>query len=459
MMEDTISAIATALGEGAVGIVRISGPNSLALAGEIFFTKEGRTLSTYDSRRMVYGHVEDGSANIVDEALGVFMPGPHSYTGEDVVEIQCHGGIQSLKTILRLTFAKGARPAEPGEFTKRAFLNGRMDLAQAEAVMDIINARSEEALKLAMRQQKGQLSTEIRHIRDALKDVVVHLEAVIDYPEEDIEDVTFDEVRNCIITGLQAVNKLLSRAHTGKIMREGLLTAIVGRPNVGKSSLLNCLLREERAIVSEIPGTTRDVIQEQMLIEGIPLVLADTAGIRNTDDFVESIGVEKTKEILAASELAVVVLDGSEPLRIEDKEILSSIEARKHVIIVNKVDLPCLLDLGALKAKFGAQNVLTLSVKSAQGVDAFVQWLKNFVYGTGGTVEKGVFVQSVRHEKLLLTTNESLKDALEAAEKHIPYDCIVIDLRNAINQLGAITGETVQDEIINEIFARFCLGK
>jgi tRNA modification GTPase TrmE len=458
-MDDTISAIATALGEGAIGIVRISGPNSLAMAEKMFFTKDGRTLSAYESRRMVYGHVEDNTGNTVDEALCVFMPGPHSYTGEDVVEIQCHGGIQSLKTILGLTFAKGARPAEPGEFTKRAFLNGRMDLAQAEAVMDIINARSNEALKLAIRQQKGQLSTEIRHIRDALKDVVVHLEAVIDYPEEDIEDVTFDEVKDCIVNGLASVNNLLSRAHTGKIMREGLLTAIVGRPNVGKSSLLNCLLREERAIVSEIPGTTRDVIQEQMLIEGIPLVLADTAGIRQTNDFVESIGVEKTKEILAASELAVVVLDGSEPLRIEDKEILSSIEAREHVIIVNKIDLPCLLDLEALKAKFGAQNVLTLSVKSTKGVDAFVQWLKNFVYGAGGTVEKGVFVQNVRHEKLLSATKESLNDALVAAEKHIPYDCIVIDLRNAINQLGAITGETVQDEIINEIFARFCLGK
>ena len=458
-MEDTISAIATALGEGAIGIVRISGPNSLALTEQMFFAKDGSTLSSYTSRRMVYGHVEDETGNTVDEVLCVFMPGPHSYTGEDVVEIQCHGGIQSLKTILGLTFTKGARPAEPGEFTKRAFLNGRMDLAQAEAVMDIINARSEEALKLALRQQKGQLSAEIRSIRSAVKDVVIHLEAVIDYPEEDIEDVTFDEVKNCIIDGLASVNNLLSRAHTGKIMREGLLTAIVGRPNVGKSSLLNCLLREERAIVSEIPGTTRDVIQEQMLIEGIPLVLADTAGIRKTNDFVESIGVEKTKEILAASELAVVVLDGSEPLRIEDEEILSSIEGREHVIIVNKVDLPCLLDLEALKAKFGPQNVLTLSVKSTKGVDAFVQWLKNFVYGSGGTVEKGVFVQTVRHEKLLSTTKESLNDALIAAEKHIPYDCIVIDLRNAINQLGAITGETVQDEIINEIFARFCLGK
>jgi len=458
-MEDTISSIATALGEGAVGIVRISGPNSLILADKMFFTKAGRSLSSYESRRMVYGHVKDEDNSIVDEALGVFMPGPHSYTGEDVVEIQCHGGIQSLKAILRLTFAKGARPAEPGEFTKRAYLNGRMDLAQAEAVMDIINARSEEALKLAIRQQKGQLSEEIRHIRGELKDVIVHLEAVIDYPEEDIEDVTFDEVKNCIITGLTAVKRLLSKAHTGKIMREGLLTAIVGRPNVGKSSLLNCLLREERAIVSAMPGTTRDVIQEQMLIEGIPLVLTDTAGIRKTDDFVESIGVEKTKEILAEAELAVVVLDGSEPLRIEDNELLSSIEAKEHVIIVNKGDLPCLIDSTALEAKFGAQNVLTLSVKTAEGVDGFVQWLKKFVYGSAGTVEKGIFVQNARHEKLLITTKESLEDALAAAEHRLPYDCIVIDLQNAINQLGAITGETLQDEIINEIFARFCLGK
>ncbi|MDD4320878.1 MAG: tRNA uridine-5-carboxymethylaminomethyl(34) synthesis GTPase MnmE [Acidaminococcaceae bacterium] len=458
-MEDTISAVATALGEGAVGIIRISGPRSLEIADKIFITPKGRLLGSYGSRHMVYGNIKDIKENIVDEVLGVFMPGPHSYTGEDVVEIQCHGGIQSLQTILRLTFAMGARPAEPGEFTKRAFLNGRMDLAQAEAVMNIIKARSQEALKLALRQQKGQLSDEIRHIRGELKDVIVHLEAIIDYPEEDIEELTFKEVQDCIFIGLNAVNNLLAKAHTGKIMREGLLTAIVGRPNVGKSSLLNCLLKEERAIVSEVPGTTRDVIQEQMLIEGVPLILTDTAGIHKTEDFVESIGVEKTKAILADAELAIVVLDGSEQLRMEDKEILSSIEGREHVIIVNKGDLPCLVDMKALEAKFGPQNILTLSVKTAQGVEEFVQWLKNFVYGAEGSVEKGVFVQNARHEQLLLATKKSLKDALHATEKQIPYDCIVIDLRNAIDNLGAITGETVQDEIINEIFARFCLGK
>ncbi len=458
-MEDTISAVATALGEGAVGIIRISGQRSLEIADKIFITPKGRLLGSYDSRHMVYGNIKDTKENIVDEVLSVFMPEPHSYTGEDVVEIQCHGGIQSLKTILRLTFAMGARPAEPGEFTKRAFLNGRMDLAQAEAVMDIIKARSEEALKLALRQQKGQLSDAIRHIRGELKDVIVHLEAIIDYPEEDIEDLTFKEVQDCIFIGLNAINNLLAKAHTGKIMREGLLTAIVGRPNVGKSSLLNCLLKEERAIVSEVPGTTRDVIQEQMLIEGVPLILTDTAGIHKTEDFVESIGVEKTRAILADAELAIVVLDGSEQLRMEDKEILSSIEGREHVIIVNKGDLPCLIDMDALEAKFGPQNILTLSVKTAQGVEEFVQWLKTFVYGAGGSVEKGVFVQNARHEQLLLATKKSLKDALHATEKQLPYDCIVIDLRNAIDNLGAITGETVQDEIINEIFARFCLGK
>lgn len=458
-MEDTISAVATALGEGAVGIIRISGPESLVITNALFSSVTGRLLGEYNSRHMVYGYVKDKNGNIVDEVLCVFMPGPHSYTGEDVVEIQCHGGIQSLQTILRLTFLAGARPAEPGEFTKRAFLNGRMDLAQAESVMDIINARSEEALKLALRQQKGQLSAEIRSIRSAVKDVVVHLEAIIDYPEEDIEELTFTEVHESILTGLTQVNTLLAKAHTGKIMREGLLTAIVGRPNVGKSSLLNSLLREERAIVSEVPGTTRDVIQEQMLIEGVPLVLTDTAGIRKTEDLVESIGVEKTKAILAEAELAIVVLDGSEPLRIEDKEILSSIEGRDCVIIINKGDLPCLVDIVALEAKFGAENILKLSVKTTQGMENFVQWLKTFVYGSGGSVEKGVFVQNVRHERLLVEAQKSLQDALEAAEKQIPYDCIVIDLRNAIDNLGAITGETVQDEIINEIFARFCLGK
>ena len=458
-MEDTISAIATALGQGAVGIIRLSGPDSLAIAKKLFRSYKGGELNEANARRMIYGHIIDDKENIVDEVLSVYMPGPHSYTGEDVVEIQCHGGVEALQAILSLSYKKGARPAEPGEFTKRAFLNGRMDLAQAEAVMAIIEARSKDALQVALRQQEGELSKEIHGIRTKLMDLIVHLEALIDYPEEDLEDVTYKEIEGDLGKAIGAVEELLKHAHTGKIMREGLRTAIVGRPNVGKSSLLNRLLKEERAIVSEIPGTTRDVIQEQMLIEGVPLLLSDTAGIHNTEDFVEKIGVKKSEEILQDAELVVAVIDGSMELQKEDQDILDRILGQDHVLIVNKGDLPQKVDIKALEAKFGPGNVLTLSAKTSEGLENFVQWLKKFAYGSSGSIDKGIFVQNARHEQILLEAKQSLEDALKAAENKIPYDCVVIDARNAIEKLGEITGETVPDEIINEIFARFCLGK
>lgn len=458
-METTISAIATALGEGAVGIIRLSGPESLNVANALFATTQGEGLKAATPRHLTYGHIKDKKGEVVDEVLAVYMPGPHSYTGEDVVEIQCHGGVEALKTILSLTYECGAKPAEPGEFTKRAFLNGRLDLAQAEAVMDIIQARSREALTAALRQQKGQLSARIKAIRSGLKDLVVQLEATIDYPEDDLEDVTYSAAEQQLLAAWTDLNSLLANAHTGRIMREGLRTAIVGRPNVGKSSLLNCLLKEERAIVSEVPGTTRDVIEEQMLIDGVPLVLADTAGMHSTEDYVEKIGVQKSEQTLADAELAIVVLDGSQTLQKEDEAILKRVKGRPSVIIVNKGDLPCQLDLKALKTKYGPHNVLDISVKTARGIETFICWLKNFVYGQGGTVEKGIFVQNARHEQLLKEAAKSLEDALQATRDRVPYDCMIIDLHNALAKLGAITGEAVPDEIINEIFARFCLGK
>ena len=324
MAEDTISAVTTALGEGAVGIVRISGPKALAVGETLFKAASGKALGAYPVNTLAYGHVYDTDGSLVDEVLAVYMRAPRSYTAEDVVEIQCHGGVQPLQKILQLTFAAGARPAEAGEFTKRAFLNGRIDLTQAEAVMDIIRSRSEASLKLAARQQQGQLAGELRTLRKQLVDIVVNLEAVIDYPEEDIEDVTYGRVQESLSTVCSGIEHLLAHAHTGKILREGLRTAIVGRPNVGKSSLLNALLREERAIVSQYAGTTRDVIEEQLLLDGVPLVLADTAGIRATDDFVEKIGVEKSRQLLADSELVICVIDGSEGLTDEDEAILEA---------------------------------------------------------------------------------------------------------------------------------------
>lgn len=459
MAEDTISAVITALGEGAVGIVRISGADALATAEKIFKSRSGKKLSEYQHHTLVYGHVTDADGTMVDEVLCVYMQAPHSYTAEDVVEIQSHGGIQSLKKILALTYQNGARPAEAGEFTKRAFLNGRIDLTQAEAVMDIIRSRSEASLKLAVRQQNGQLAQELRKLRSKMLDVVINLEAVIDYPEEDIEDVTFDTVAGSIANTAAGIENLLAHAHTGKILREGLRTAIVGRPNVGKSSLLNALLKEERAIVSEYAGTTRDVIEEQLLLDGVPLVLADTAGIRKTEDYVEQIGVEKSRRLLQDAELVICVVDGSEGLTAEDEEILQAASEKPCVIIVNKSDLEIDTTLQQLQERFGIDKVMPLSARTNEGIDRFAAWLKNYVYGSEGTLSDGVYVQNARHEELLRQALQSLHDAQRAAQERLPYDCIVIDVRNAIDLLGEITGDTVQDEIINEIFARFCIGK
>ena len=459
MAEETISAVITALGEGAVGIVRMSGEQALAVGETLFKAASGKKLAEYKPNTMVYGHVYDQDGSLVDEVLAVFMQGPRSYTAEDVVEIQCHGGLQSLKKILQLTYAAGARPAEAGEFTKRAFLNGRIDLTQAEAVMDIIRSRSEASLKLAARQQQGQLAKELRGLRSALVDVVVNLEAVIDYPEEDIEDVTYGRVQESIASCNDAIDSLLAHAHTGKILREGLRTDIVGKPNVGKSSLLNALLKEERAIVSQYAGTTRDVIEEQLLLDGVPLVLADTAGIRSTEDFVEKIGVEKSRQLLQDAELVICVVDGSEGLTAEDEAILAAASGKPCVIIVNKSDLGLAVDLEKLKERFGQDKVMTLSAKTLTGVEAFSAWLKDYVYGSEGALSDGAYVQNARQERLLREARQSLEDASQAAAAMLPYDCIEIDVRTAIDLLGEITGDTVQDEIINEIFSRFCIGK
>lgn len=457
--EETISAVCTAMGEGAVGIIRISGEKALAVGGQLFKAASGKKLAAYPVNTLVYGHVYDTDGSVVDEVMAVYMRAPHSYTAEDVVEIQCHGGVRSLQKILSLSYGAGARPAEPGEFTKRAFLNGRIDLVQAEAVMDIIKSRSDAALKVAVRQQEGQLSAQVRNLRKELLDVIVNLEAVIDYPEDDIEEVTFANVLKTVGNTADGVNKLLENAHTGRILREGLKVAIIGKPNVGKSSFLNFLLKEDRAIVSEFAGTTRDVIEEQFLLGGIPIVLADTAGIRETEDYVERIGVEKSRRILSEAELAIVVLDGSQPLTEEDLEILPLVKGRQYVIIINKSDLGSAVVKESLQDEFKNAPVIELSAKTGDGFDAFTGWLQQFVYGNDRHLGDGVYVQNARHERLLKAALESMNDALAAAQSQLPYDCIMIDLRNAAGFLGEITGDTVRDEIINEIFSKFCIGK
>ncbi|WP_075579279.1 tRNA uridine-5-carboxymethylaminomethyl(34) synthesis GTPase MnmE [Acidaminococcus massiliensis] len=456
-MDDTISAIATALGVGSIGVIRLSGPDSLAIADRIFAGREKPGKD--NARKLLYGHILDWKGQPIDEVLAVYMPGPHSYTGEDVCEIQCHGGRQALQEILSLTYQAGARPAEPGEFTKRAFLNGRLDLAEAESVMDIINAKSRQALVAANRGHEGGLSRKVRELRKKLRDLVVQLEAAIDYPEEDIEEVTYDRAAEVLAEGQAAVARLVRQGSAGRILREGLRTAIVGRPNVGKSSLLNSLLQADRAIVSNIPGTTRDIIEEQMTIGGIPLVLTDTAGLRDTEDLVEKIGVERSRAALEDAQLALVVLDGSQPLSGEDRELLRSLKDRKKLILVNKSDLPQMLDTEGLQREYGSSDVIVLSVKTGEGMEQVEQWLREFVYGEGSDSESSSMTQNARQQDLLEKALRSLEDALEGARQHLPYDCLTIDLTQTLHDLGEITGEDVPDEIIDEIFAQFCVGK
>lgn len=456
-MDDTISAIATALGVGSIGVIRLSGPDSLAIADRIFAGREKPGKD--NARKLLYGHILDRKGQPIDEVLAVYMPGPHSYTGEDVCEIQCHGGRQALQEILSLTYQAGARPAEPGEFTKRAFLNGRLDLAEAESVMDIINAKSRQALVAANRGHEGGLSRKVRELRKKLRDLVVQLEAAIDYPEEDIEEVTYDRAAEVLAEGQAAVARLVRQGSAGRILREGLRTAIVGRPNVGKSSLLNSLLQADRAIVSNIPGTTRDIIEEQMTIGGIPLVLTDTAGLRDTEDLVEKIGVERSRAALEDAQLALVVLDGSQPLSGEDRELLRSLKDRKKLILVNKSDLPQMLDTEGLQREYGSSDVIVLSVKTGEGMEQVEQWLREFVYGEGSDSESSSMTQNTRQQDLLEKALRSLEDALEGARQHLPYDCLTIDLTQTLHDLGEITGEDVPDEIIDEIFAQFCVGK
>ena len=456
-MDDTISAIATALGVGSIGVIRLSGPDSLAIVDRIFTGREKPGKD--NARKLLYGHILDRKGQPIDEVLAVYMPGPHSYTGEDVCEIQCHGGRQALQEILSLTYQAGARPAEPGEFTKRAFLNGRLDLAEAESVMDIINAKSRQALVAANRGHEGGLSRKVRELRKKLRDLVVQLEAAIDYPEEDIEEVTYDRAAEVLAEGQAAVARLVRQGSAGRILREGLRTAIVGRPNVGKSSLLNSLLQADRAIVSNIPGTTRDIIEEQMTIGGIPLVLTDTAGLRDTEDLVEKIGVERSRAALEDAQLALVVLDGSQPLSGEDRELLRSLKDRKKLILVNKSDLPQMLDTEGLQREYGSSDVIVLSVKTGEGMEQVEQWLREFVYGEGSDSESSSMTQNARQQDLLEKAPRSLEDALEGARQHLPYDCLTIDLTQTLHDLGEITGEDVPDEIIDEIFAQFCVGK
>lgn len=455
-MNDTIAAIATAAGEGGIGIVRISGPEALETALRVFRCKGSRL----DDRRMTYGHVvEPGGDRIIDEALTVYMKGPASYTGDDVVEINCHGSMVSLRRTLQAVLRSGARMAEPGEFTKTAFLNGRMDLSQAEAVIDVIKARTDKSFDVAMSQLEGGLSLEINRIRNSIMDLLVEIAVNIDYPDEDIEQIVAEGIINKISTINDMIEKLLSGADTGRIVREGLSMVIVGKPNVGKSSLMNALLRETRAIVTEIPGTTRDTIEEALSIRGIPVYLTDTAGIRETDDIVEKIGIEKTKDAFNKADTIILILDASSPLTEEDEMIIEHIGDRKCFLLLNKQDRGSCLDRDELKRLLPEATVIETVLTSGEGISELEDKIEEQVYSGRISRSDDVLVNNVRHIELLHKAEDSLKAARKILESGEAMDFAEIDIREAYEVLGEITGDTVSEDIIDEVFARFCLGK
>ncbi len=458
--QETISAVATAPGEGSIGIIRISGKRALAIAGRIFHGKRKR--EKFVPRHVYYGTVCDtADGSVLDEVLLFFMNGPHSYTGEDVVEIQCHGGMKPLGSILALTLREGARLAEPGEFTKRAFLNGRLDLAQAESVIDIIRAKTDASLKMAAGHLGGAFSAKVRDFRQEILRLIAHLEAAIDFPEDDIDDVAIDEARRTVENVRGDIRRLLSTAKAGRVLRDGLETAIIGRPNVGKSSLLNALLKEDRAIVTDVPGTTRDVIEEYANVGGVLLKIIDTAGIRETKDAVEKIGVERSRIYLERADLILFLLDATAEITKEDIEILSLLRKKEAILLFNKSDIAGILDEKEKEVCRMApeKRVLSISAKTGAGIGALGDMIHAMVYE--GVLQQGeeAFVSSVRQADLLAQAASALDEAFDTIARAMPPDFIVIDLRTALERLGEITGEAAGEDVIEQIFSQFCIGK
>ena len=449
-MEETISAISTAAGAAGVGIIRLSGKDSVQIAQKIF------DKPIVGDRKIIFGHVKDFSGRIVDEVILLIMLAPKSYTKEDVIEIQCHGGAVVLREILKLTFEAGARPAERGEFTKRAFLNGRIDLTQAQAVLDVIQAKTAAALSVAQNNLSGNSSKKIRAVRQNILNALAHIEATIDFPEEDLDNVLAEEISKNISAQIVALNKFLKNQTAGRILREGLNTAIIGKPNVGKSSLLNFFTDSERAIVTEIPGTTRDNIEEFVNIGGFPLKIIDTAGIRNSNDVVEKIGIARAKTCAQNAELILALFDGSRPLDDEDAEIFNIIKNRDAIIILTKIDLPQVTSAEKIAKKIPAAPVIEISLKSGAGTDKLLSAITERV----GNIDFEMnFVRDEREANLIRQAVNHLQAAQVTVAQNIGIDFVSIDLRAALENLSELTGESVSEDVINEIFSKFCIGK
>jgi tRNA modification GTPase len=467
-LEDTICAIATPAGEGGIGIVRLSGGGALTVAEAIVRLRSGRSLASGASHRLYLADVHlpsslippqmtgQGLNDVCDEALVVYMKAPRSYTGEDIVEIQSHGGGLVLSLICRACLAAGARLAAPGEFTKRAFLNGRLDLSQAEAVLDTIRAKSAASLTAAQRQLRGELAREVDLARDALLRLLARLEAGIDFVGEDIELVEKPELLQTMDGVLALVQRLQATAHEGRLLREGARVVITGRPNVGKSSLLNRLLKEDRAIVTAVPGTTRDLIEEAIDLDGVIIHLVDTAGIRDTDDLLEREGIRRSRSAQKEADLQVVVIDGGVPLTLEDRALIDEAAGGKHVIAINKADLRLQVDPSTLRPKSVS---LPVSAKTGEGVEPLRAAIRSQLVGGGAEATEGVVVTNVRHDSALNRARESLVSAVQSAREGMPGELVAVDVRAAADALGEITGAITTDEILEQVFSTFCIGK
>ena len=457
-IDDTIAAIATAPGEGGIGIIRISGEKSLQVAQSIFKSKSGKMIKDYNARTLIYGTVVDNE-KVIDEVLVAYMKGPNSYTAEDVIEINCHGGFISVKKILELILSKGVRLAEAGEFTKRAFLNGRIDLSQAEAIIDVIKSKTDMAHEVAQSQLEGSLAKKIKDLRMNVTEVLAHLEVSIDFAEEDVEEITYQTLEEKALELRNEIKKLYDTAESGKILRDGLKTVIVGKPNVGKSSLLNSILGENRAIVTDIAGTTRDVIEEFVNIKGIPLKIVDTAGIRETEDVVENIGVEKSRESFSTADLVIMVLDASRKLSEEDMEILESLKNKKTIVLLNKMDLEPQIELEKIEEFVNSEDIIKISALKHQGIEELQDKIEAMVYHGSVKNSSNLMITNSRHKDALFKAYESINDAISAIEQRMPYDFIEVDFKNIWDYLGYINGDTVREDLLDTIFANFCIGK
>ena len=457
-IDDTIAAIATAPGEGRIGIIRISGEKSLEVAQSIFKSMSGKAIKEYNTRTLIYGNIVDNE-NTIDEVLLAYMKGPNSYTAEDVIEINCHGGFISVKKILELILSKGVRLAEAGEFTKRAFLNGRIDLSQAEAIIDVIKAKTDMAHEVAQNQLEGSLSNKIKELRNNVTEVLAHLEVAIDFSEEDVEEITYQTLSEKDEELRKEIKKLYDTAESGKILRDGLKTVIVGKPNVGKSSLLNSILGENRAIVTDIAGTTRDVIEEFVNIKGIPLKIVDTAGIRETEDIVEKIGVEKSTESFNTADLVIMVLDSSRELSNEDIDILEKLEDKKTIVLLNKTDLEQKIDQDKILKYVDKDSIIKISALQHEGIEELHDKIEAMVYNGSIKNTSSLVITNSRHKDALLKAYESINDAINAIEQNLPYDFIEVDFKNIWDYLGYINGDTVKEDLLDTIFSNFCIGK